>query len=265
MDKFRQKIESLCRNQETILSRIFEIDRRMKLIMSSQLNINESVTQTSNDIEVLRNQKNENAIAIKSIDMKLQEIDKELIMPNDNVHKNPIDKTSMRKSKILSIKSCNICEQSFKRNCDLEKHMDRQHVESERLKCAKCEKTFLLNWRLEKHELMHEKIVKPCKYFISNLDCPFEQLGCKFLHQSLPSAVIRGDDQSKICDDKDILEKKIETLEEKLKTQDSDHNEYSIKTEDKIKSLETTNKLLKEKALQYRSALKRLTDATAMK
>ena len=112
---------------------------------------------------------------------------------------------------------------------------------------------------------MHDKIVKPCKYFISNLDCPFEQLGCKFLHQSLPSAVIRGDDQSKICDDKDILEKKIETLEEKLKTQDSDHNEYSIKTEDKIKSLETTNKLLKEKALQYRSALKRLTDATAMK
>ena len=44
----------------------------------------------------------------------------------------------------------------------------------------------------------------------------------------IPSAVIRGDDQSKICNDKDILEKKIETLEEKLKTQDSDHNEYSI-------------------------------------
>ena len=78
MDEFRLKIESLCRNQETILSRLFEIDRRMKLIMSSQLNINKSVTQTLNDIEVMRNQKNENSIAIKSKDMKLQEIDKEL-------------------------------------------------------------------------------------------------------------------------------------------------------------------------------------------
>ena len=78
MDEFRLKIESLCRNQETILSRLFEIDRRMKLIMSSQFNINKSVTQTLNDIEVMRNQKNENSIAIKSKDMKLQEIDKEL-------------------------------------------------------------------------------------------------------------------------------------------------------------------------------------------
>ena len=78
MDEFRLKIESLCRNQETILSRLFEIDRRMKVIMSSQFNINKSVTQTLNDMEVMRNQTNENSIAIKSKDMKLQEIDKEL-------------------------------------------------------------------------------------------------------------------------------------------------------------------------------------------
>ena len=78
MDEFRLKIESLCRNQETILSRLFEIDRRMKVIMSSQFNINKSVTQTLNDMEVMRNQTNENSIAIKSKDMKLQEIAKKL-------------------------------------------------------------------------------------------------------------------------------------------------------------------------------------------
>ena len=41
-------------------------------------------------------------------------------------------------------------------------------------------------------------------------------------------------------------------------TQDLEHTELSIKDEDKIKSIEVTNKLLKEKALQYRSELKKV-------
>ena len=49
----------------------------MKLIIGNPLNINERVTQTLNEIMVMRNPNDENSIAIKSLHIKLQEIDEE--------------------------------------------------------------------------------------------------------------------------------------------------------------------------------------------
>ena len=34
-----------------------------------------------------------------------------------------------------------------------------------------------------KHQQMHTKTPTFCYYFNSNLDCPFEEIGCKFLHE----------------------------------------------------------------------------------
>ena len=31
---------------------------------------------------------------------------------------------------------------------------------------------------------MHEKSVKPCKYFKDRIACPFEDVGCKFAHDN---------------------------------------------------------------------------------
>ena len=63
----------------------------------------------------------------------------------------------------------------------LENHLKEQEVES--FKCDECEKTFYLKWRIAKHKTIHDKInVKFCHYFNNNKLCPFEEIGCMFLH-----------------------------------------------------------------------------------
>ena len=57
----------------------------MKLILSIQITLNESVTKTSHDIVMLKKQKEENSNSVKTIDMKVQEIDEELTKLNESV------------------------------------------------------------------------------------------------------------------------------------------------------------------------------------
>ena len=77
---------------------------------------------------------------------------------------------------------CNICEKTFERTCDLEIHMD-EHEAEKKYKCSVCGKTFHLKWRKNKHEESHkEEHVKHCRYFSSQETCPYEVIGCKFLH-----------------------------------------------------------------------------------
>ena len=61
------------------------IVKRMKLILSIQITLNESVTKTSHDIVMLKKQKEENSNSVKTIDMKVQEIDQELTKLNESV------------------------------------------------------------------------------------------------------------------------------------------------------------------------------------
>ena len=77
MDKFATQIETLVRKKEIIMSRLLAIDRRMQVILNSQLTLNESVTKVTNDIEILRIQRNENSITIDHINMKMKKLDKE--------------------------------------------------------------------------------------------------------------------------------------------------------------------------------------------
>ena len=39
--------------------------------------------------------------------------------------------------------------------------------------------------RLKKHTGMHDTSTKPCKYFSSGNDCPFNDVGCKFSHDDI--------------------------------------------------------------------------------
>ena len=58
------------------------------------------------------------------------------------------------------------------------------HEKHSTLKCDQFDKEFVLRWRLKKHMRLHtESNVKHCHYFNNDKDCPFEVLGCKFLHQ----------------------------------------------------------------------------------
>ena len=85
-------------------------------------------------------------------------------------------------ARIVIEKKCKHCEETFSRNCDLEKHMD-EHENGKGFKCNTSEKTFHLKWRLNKHEKNHnENGVKHCRYFSHQEPCPCEAIGCKSLH-----------------------------------------------------------------------------------
>ena len=123
-------------------------------------------------------------------------------------------------------------------------------------KCDKCEKSFYLQWRLKKHEQLHtQRSSKPCKYFTAKTDCPFEKLGCKFAHQEISA--------TEAVTESDKIAEKIESLEDSLRKSKDQNELYSdmiAKAEKKTKMFEIQNKKLKDKLLEYRSVLQKLTD-----
>ena len=84
-------------------------------------------------------------------------------------------------------KSCTMCEETFVYNADLEKHMNNEHNASKDFECTVCGKRFLLEWRRKKHAQMHTVIPRTCRFFLTNMPCPFEEIGCKFSHTIQPS------------------------------------------------------------------------------
>ena len=71
---------------------------------------------------------------------------------------------------------------TFSKNCELENHMVAIHASKKPHACETCGKTFVLKWRLEKHLGVHQESVKTCKFFEEGMECPFEEIGCKFGH-----------------------------------------------------------------------------------
>ena len=88
------------------------------------------------------------------------------------------------KAKHCKIHSCNQCEAEFQTSWQLESHMKTHEMNGKYL-CTTCGKSFHLQWRLAKHITMHqnEKILRKCHFYNNSKDCPFEEIGCKFLHE----------------------------------------------------------------------------------
>ena len=85
--------------------------------------------------------------------------------------------------KVMLIIACNICDSTITKRCDLENHLIGTYNQQKDLKCDICGKEFILNWRLKQHQqIQTSSSVKPCRYFISKKACPFEEIGCKILH-----------------------------------------------------------------------------------
>jgi hypothetical protein len=84
-----------------------------------------------------------------------------------------------------AIVKCDPCKRKFPNISSLEKHIKKNHTEYDTHECEQCKKKFVTIWRLKKHTKMHSgfRIVQ-CRYYRNNLRCPFEELGCKFLHDS---------------------------------------------------------------------------------
>ena len=103
------------------------------------------------------------------------------IFKKNKEHKMLDSLTSVKKGhKVLK---CNLCEMTFDRFSDLETHLITSHEAPRAFHCNQCEKTFVTKWRLRKHTQVHSnKVKKHCIYFKHNVKCPFDDLGCKFLH-----------------------------------------------------------------------------------
>ena len=78
---------------------------------------------------------------------------------------------------------CNHCDEKLKHLWMLEKHL-KLHKDAENFECDICKKTFQLKWRLSKHKDMHnDSTTKRCHYFNNSKPCPYQEVGCMFLHQ----------------------------------------------------------------------------------
>ena len=131
-------------------------------------------------------------------------------------------KKHMKTDHAPSIK-CGSCDRIFAKKYELEVHMKDDHSTSEHFKCDCCDKTFVLKWRLLMHKKNHEtKWVKKCHYFNNNLVCPFEEMGCMFLHED--SVICKFGEQCsrnlcsykhrKVGDDEDICDENNEENDE---------------------------------------------------
>ena len=123
---------------------------------------------TSEDIKNIKNE-------IYSVDTKLMEIEKDLKdLKNEELYL----RKKVRKHSI----HCDHCDMTLDNLSALEQHVKNEHVSST-FKCGECDFVFYSKLRLQKHIKSHGKeIRRHCHYFNSNKKCPFEELGCKFLH-----------------------------------------------------------------------------------
>ena len=95
---------------------------------------------------------------------------------------------------------CKLCENTFEKNSDLEIHL-KTHSEVEHFKCNKCEKVCYLEWRLKKHLEAHDQNVENFCYFYNNEEfCPYEEVGCMFLHANSPQCIFQNNCRKEFVD-----------------------------------------------------------------
>ena len=80
--------------------------------------------------------------------------------------------------------TCSQCGEVFSKNSDFEIHMEENHNVDKNFKCDICGKLFVLEWRLKKHRHNHTEKPKKCKFFLNKEPCPFDLIGCKFVHDN---------------------------------------------------------------------------------
>ena len=66
-------------------------------------------------------------------------------------------------------------------------------------RCEVCGKLFFLEWRLQKHLNVHTGEAKYCHYFNNQRDCPYQDIGCKFLHQQSGKCKFSNSCSNNLC------------------------------------------------------------------
>ena len=128
----------------------------------------------------------------------------------------------MKKKLEVDELKCKLCDQTFVKSFELERHVKSSHETYQEYECQICEKKFVTKWRLKKHKLLHSGRVKShCRYFRNNVTCPYDELGCKFLHhrsnqcdtyELFEDTIVENYDEENSSDIKSRSDTKEETL-----------------------------------------------------
>ena len=253
MDFIEKKINELMENQTHMLEAIIYLDERLKKvedetvdnqksevkdIFESQAMLDEIIVKNSDDILVMKKSKQDNDVAIKKLDAKIDEINRELEMTRKEIKdkdeikdKEETTNTRPKSIQLLNPLKCKLCDKSFHRFADLENHIKSDHEKHQEFKCDMCGKCFVLNWRLSKHMRLHtDENVRHCYYFNNDKECPFEALGCKFLHAEAKSCHFGQNCKRKLCPLKHIEEVSNTTKDEELinETEDTDTSDEEV-------------------------------------
>ena len=161
---------------EDIIEKAKVKDNQVENVLENQGMMDEIVVKNTDDIRVIKKEKEKNSLAIKHIEKRIDMIDEEIKMTKKTVveRANKVrDKTDVVEEVFKSVK-CNVCVETYSRMIDLEIHIKNCHKEHQGYQCDHCEKRFSLKWRLRKHTRVHtRKNVLPCYYFNDNQKCPF--------------------------------------------------------------------------------------------
>ena len=94
---------------------------------------------------------------------------------------------------------CKHCDESFDEFWKLETHM-KTHREENKFECSECGKEFQIEWRLRKHMDIHTNTNgKKCHYFNNFKTCPYEEFGCKFVHEKSEKCYFSDKCKNKLC------------------------------------------------------------------
>ena len=123
---------------------------------------------------------------------------------------------SHRNEKHKSGLFCSECGEAFEKHWMLELHL-KSHENIDSYDCEVCKKKFHVKWRLRKHMEIHNNAqTKKCHFFNNKKICPYEEIGCKFLHKVSEMCFHKENCKNKLCpfrhegtDAEDIVEKEI--------------------------------------------------------
>ena len=174
-----QRIQSLEKEQSSLKATI-SVNEESRTKNSSNIeSISEKVIILSNDMKKLKEIGSEEASNMRETTSykckKRDEAYNEKGRLSQHV-KNQHIKTSLK---------CDLCDQSFFENFQLEDHLLKDHQQMKNFTCKECNLSYVLKWRLDKHLEGHSPRVqlRACHFYNNGKSCPFEKIGCKFLHQ----------------------------------------------------------------------------------
>ena len=192
------------------------------------------VKTTKELTDEVNNLKNENKIPaekVKELDEIVKDVVKRLTHPDEQLNRlqevqnvtiafkcNNCDQTLHSKKELKEHRKdhhkqeikCKYCDEIFTENWEMEIHM-KNHVEAKKFKCDKCSKEFHLEWRLKKHLQIHlNKDGRKCHYFNNFKTCPFEVIGCQFLHEASEKCYYLSKCSNKLCQFQHNLNQNVE-------------------------------------------------------